>query len=127
MTRFFLMIALSLCALSAQARCPFEGLSLSHLEESSDYEFKKIGTVPFPQALVTSQNTLLGDLPEKECKEAFIADQVKIKSSGKIYTAFYSNEDSCDGGNSYGVMVEGTQPDPKKAVATIEDSDLWCL
>ena len=45
------------------------------------------------------------------------------------YTFYYTNEDSCDGGNSYGLIISNKADSPNKdgVIALITDSDISCL
>ena len=107
--------------------CIFDGLSLTYVADSPDFKVEELGKVNFPGKLLLSQLDQIGELPAKECSKSFIAERITEKATGQVYTAFHSNDDECDGGNSYGVLVKGTEPRPENAVATIQDSDLWCL
>lgn len=122
----FFIIALSNIN-HARAQCLFDGMSLGHIEESPEFVVRNLGTVSFPRNLIKSQEKYIGDFQSGECEAAFTADEITQKSTGIVFTAYKSNDDECDGGNSYGVIVKGTAPEPANAIATIEDSDLWCL
>ena len=107
--------------------CPFQGMSVSAVEDSPDFISSESKWAPFPEPLYLKYESRLGGLPLSECKEAIIANSIQVKKTGKIYTAFYTNDDSCDGGNSYGMIIEGTDPRTDKVIATIEDSDIVCI
>jgi hypothetical protein len=107
--------------------CPFEGMSVSSVEDSADFISSPSKWAPFPQPLYLKYESRLGGLPLSECKDAVIANSIQSKKTGKIYTAYYTNDDTCDGGNSYGMIVEGSDPRTDKVIATIEDSDIICL
>ena len=99
---------------------------MSEIRTSTRFYVEEDEAVPFPKVLIQSQGELLGEFQSQECHFAFRRERITDKKTGDIYSAFYSNEDDCDGGNSYGVIVKGLQPLPDKVVATIEDSDLYC-
>jgi hypothetical protein len=54
-------------------------------------------------------------------------DQISIRSfltpKGILYHAVYSNDDDCDGGNSYGAVLNANL----RGVALIGDSDFYCI
>lgn len=49
------------------------------------------------------------------------------KNSGQLYTAIASNEDNCDGGNTFGYVVKGTSIQAGAIMAMIQDSYIQCL
>ena len=112
--------------LKAEA-CPFEGVSLGSLQEQAEFTTTESQPTPFPETLYLRYQSRLGALPLSECHDAVVASQIRMKATGKIFTAFYTNDDSCDGGNSYGMIVEGLEARADRAVASIEDSDILCL
>ena len=46
-----------------------------------------------------------------------------LTPSGKLFHAVYTSEDECDGGNSYGAVLDANL----KPVAHIGDSDFYCI
>lgn len=62
----------------------------------------------------------------KQCNHVRLVT-LRSKSSGQIYTAIASNEDSCDGGNTFGYVVKGTSIHAGSLVAMIQDSYILCL
>lgn len=107
--------------------CPFEGMSVSGVEDSTEFVSSESKWAPFPEPLYLKYESRLGGLPLSECKESVIANSIQVKKTGKLYTTFYTNDDTCDGGNSYGMIVEGQEARADKVIATIEDSDIICL
>jgi hypothetical protein len=77
-------------------------------------------------AILTRENwkmvDVIADMDYRNCGDGQIT-QSKIQIDGETFWQFTSNDDSCDGGNSYGsIMTE----DLTTAVAHIYDSDLTC-
>lgn len=107
--------------------CPFQGLSVGAVEDSSEFVSSESKWAKFPETLYLKFKSRLGGLPISECKDSVITNTIDVKKTGKRYTAFYTNDDTCDGGNSYGMIVEGNEPRTEKVIATIEDSDIVCL
>ena len=123
-TILFFFISLGFFKVEA---CPFEGMSIGGVDDSTEFISSESKWAPFPAPLYLKYEYRLGGLPLSECKEAVIANSIQVKKTGKIYTAFYTNDDTCDGGNSYGMIIEGTEPRTDKVIATIEDSDIICV
>ncbi|MFS4461057.1 hypothetical protein [Bdellovibrio sp. HCB2-146] len=124
-TVFFIFITLGFY--SNSYACPFEGMTLTSIEDSPDFTSTPSDWVSYPTRLFKGFSNLLDMLSPSECKEAVIANQITDNKTGIVYTAFYTNDDSCDGGNSYGMIVEGKEPRLSKAVASIQDSDIACV
>lgn len=59
-----------------------------------------------------------------ECRRGF-SFRATHTPTGRIYTAWYTGDDNCDGGNTFGVFVRGVTPDKKRVVRLILDSDLY--
>ncbi len=117
----FLVITASSQALASNnkqnAACPKEidGKSYSDIFTNS----KKVA---FPKKLFHDRKNqdLIGFLNEKDCHDAVEKSTRKI--AGKIYNAYFTVLDQCDGGNTYGLILQGS-----KVVATIGDSEIYCL
>jgi len=77
----------------------------------SEYEFNQI------------PNFADGQFNYEECSEALRFKTMRSLITGRIFTAVYTNEDECDGGNSYGALFN---EDMSKIVGNIGDSDISC-
>ena len=122
------MIPLILVIVSQQSlACTFDGLQLVDLTNSPKFQYSAELKYPFPQKLFGSFEEKLGTFDTKDCQNNVVKQTIKDKGSNITYTAFYTNEDDCDGGNSYGAIVKGTEPNEKNVVALIMDSFLMCL
>lgn len=102
-------------------------MTLSDLWEKDFLQVSKAEPVPYPDELFSAYTRQLGRFSKRDCRYAVRAAQVTDKGTAQTYTAFYTSEDDCDGGNSYGVIVMGDEADPRRAVATIQDTNLYCL
>lgn len=127
MKKIFLFLILSIQYGNSAQACRFEGLSLTSIQKNKEFRTENQGPVHFPRELIRSQVSALGEVNAKECLKGFWALKIVDLKNGETYTAFHSNWDECDGGNSFGVIVKGTQALPDQGVATIEDSDFWCF
>ncbi|MEZ4741792.1 MAG: hypothetical protein R3B45_04990 [Bdellovibrionota bacterium] len=47
---------------------------------------------------------------------------LRSKESGQIFEAFYTMDDECDGGNSFGIIVDSAG----ELIGSIDDSDIFC-
>ena len=64
---------------------------------------------------------VISDFDYDDCKDAVAQDLTKV--NGKFYWVFYTNEDRCDGGNSFGSIYTYNLKTP---VAHIYDSFVYC-
>ena len=62
----------------------------------------------------------IGEFEAKYCQDAITVDDITF--AGKTFQLVYTIEDHCDGGNSYGYILE-----EGRLIGTIQDSDLYCL
>lgn len=68
-----------------------------------------------------------GEFSEKQCKSAIVVAKIIHVYKKEVFYAFYTNQDNCDGGNSYGVVFKSTDKEGASPVATIEDSYVDCI
>lgn len=57
-----------------------------------------------------------------ECKNSFITAESFLLKNGKLVHLAYTSEDICDGGNSYGVVLDANL----NIIASIQDTDFYC-
>lgn len=57
------------------------------------------------------------------CKDEDVSVSTFLTNSGKLFHAVYTSEDYCDGGNSYGAVLDANL----RGVALIGDSDFYCM
>lgn len=69
-------------------------------------------------------NITFKDFDYESCFDALVYKEFINPLTNESFTAIYSNEDHCDGGNSYGYI---TKTGNKEILATIQDSDFYCL
>ena len=77
----------------------------------TEYEFNQI------------PNFTRGQFQYEECKDSLRSKTMRSKVTGRIFTAVYTNEDECDGGNSYGALFN---EDITKLLGDIGDSYISC-
>jgi hypothetical protein len=101
-------------------------IQLSELDElGDDFHVTQNGSPLFSESLMTSEEVLsvVGDFNASECENALREKEVYFKSLKKGLRFIYTNEDECDGGNSYGYVID----DKNKVVGHIGDSGIYCL
>ena len=119
-----LLILFSLLSLNSFACPEMNDIDLSGYEVEEKYEVLSSGPIvleeyEFNQIPNFANDNFIYD----ECKESLTSKVLKSKISGKIYTAIITNDDDCDGGNSYGALFYK----PKKEVlADINDGGIYC-
>lgn len=69
-------------------------------------------------------NITFSDFDYANCHDALIYKVFVNPITSDIFRAVYTNEDFCDGGNSYGYI---TLNNDSKIIAIIQDSDFNCL
>ena len=124
---FFLatMIFLSTASIFAST-CELNGKALQTLKDDTfDVEFS-IKT-PFPPKLMEILEKYFGKFSKEQCSNSIVAAKIVNTKNKDYYLAFYTNEDKCDGGNSYGIIIKGSDSEAANPVATIEDSYIDCL
>lgn len=77
--------------------------------------------IQFPAKLFKSFEKYIHVFDAKACAHAI--EEVKTQVDGRQYTALYSIEDECDGGNSYGLILDGE----KHVIGFISDSEIVCF
>ncbi|MFZ4715716.1 MAG: hypothetical protein ACOYL6_18480 [Bacteriovoracaceae bacterium] len=127
-----LLAVLSLqSSMAAEKKCVFDDLKLQDLKTGLE-GFKNITKdekkVNLPK-IFDSYKKQLGEWDKKDCKGAVLKTQFESLSDHGLYTFLFTNKDSCDGGNPYGLIL-GTKdqsPNKDKVIATITDGDINCL
>lgn len=69
-------------------------------------------------------NPIFKDFDYNDCQDALKKVDFLNPATGSKFSAIYTIEDHCDGGNSYGtISLLGS----KEVISTIQDSDFYCL
>lgn len=118
-----LMAAVTLTLLSAQiaSACEIDDINIANLRSSNLIKVSELLTSP-PR--VSMRAAFVQDL--NQCQHVRVIS-LRSKSSGQIYTAIASNEDHCDGGNTFGYVVKGASITTGSIIAMIQDSYIQCL
>jgi hypothetical protein len=110
---------------SSQA-CFFRGMSYTELTPANGVTLLSEGPSPFSQSLFNKFSDRLGEFVPDECQNALVRKTYRHTASGTILTLLHTTQDECDGGNTFGLIIEGSGPDPRRVIATIEDSFIRC-
>lgn len=109
------------------ATCDFEDKNLQSMKKDSNYELDFAVKIPFPPKILEIIEKYFGNFSEEKCQNSIVAAKIMKKQTREIYYAFYTNQTSCDGGNSYGIIVKEDDKTAAKPIATIEDLYIDCL
>lgn len=118
-------------AFAGSKKCVFQGKQLGELDEAGS-DFKNITKddkyMGIPK-IFDSYKKELGEWSKTECKKAVKVTKFVSFEDHNVYTFKYTNEDYCDGGNSYGLILGTKEQSPRgdKVIATITDSFIECL
>ena len=116
------LIALSLLFTSSVYACGVDDMNIHEIREESRFTEVGSGSAAFP-AYLFSQFNALGDFDYESCKDA-VTEVTVQDTDGSRLRMIYTVEDSCDGGNSYGLNIDDKTLAP---VALITDGDVSCL
>lgn len=116
------LIALATLLSASAFACSVDDSNIYTVENESDFVVVSEAKVPFPGYLF-SQFPSLGDFDYDSCKDA-VKETIVKGADGSRLRLIYTIEDSCDGGNSYGMVIDDKTLAP---VALIHDSDISCL
>lgn len=106
--------------------CPFEDLQLSELEDLSQFSLGTETAIPFPAALFRSYKRSLSPFSAEECRDSIRVRPVFDRLSAQQFFAVYTNDDSCDGGNTYGLILVSEELKEENVVGVIQDSFIFC-
>lgn len=121
----FIILALINFSVCASA-CPFEGSQLSELSNSSDFSLGPESPIDFPEALFKAFERRLSAFNAEECRQAISFREIIHKPSSRKFFAVYTSLDRCDGGNTYGFILNANQLKKDHVLALIQDSFIFC-
>jgi len=101
-------------------------LSLGTFQNSTSFSYQEDTAKPkFSESLMASSSIInyIGEFDADSCEDALTEDTLIF--GGHTLKLVYTIEDYCDGGNSYGYIVD--ESENGKIFATIQDSDIYCL
>lgn len=133
----FILALVCLFSFSTANAHDFKEGTFHAIEQSSKYSVKTIFPYCAPCRAQKSQQhyrdlpkifasfAQLKDFSQKYCKGKVAETMIRVKATGEVFTAYYTADDACDGGNSYGLIVKGRVPLTKQVVKLIQDGDLY--
>lgn len=98
--------------------------SLQGLQDSTDFAASDRFPVRRP-VIFKNFEVLKWFSTKKECVHAIVGRRILELATGNVYTAYFTNEDDCDGGNSYGLLVAGSTASLKRVQVLIQDGDFY--
>ena len=121
-SQIFTVVALLLTSFEAysSAVCPFHYTSMNSLANLGFTEVSKTSGLDIPTEFSSFADLKSFDF--NACSGALVEKTYISEASFERLSLIYTNADRCDGGNSYGLVLEGN-----KVIAKIIDSDIVCL
>ncbi len=116
-----LLIAFLTLSSFAIDACEFENGQIYQVRTNSENIEISNSYVAFPGYLFEKLG--VGEFKYEECRDA-IREVVMKRPNGTHFNMVYTNRDYCDGGNSFGFIVEAETLLP---IAVIHDSDISCI
>lgn len=107
--------------------CPFKDLSHADLTNTNSFVVLETKSIPFPDHLFTAFSDHLGEFNKSECANAAHEKKLLYKPTNVLYSMYYTDQELCDGGNTYGLIIQQSPHDSNNVIATIEDSFIYCL
>lgn len=114
-----LSILLSLLASINAFAFTYHGMELQDVLESEAVSVLYEGKTTIPQELFSTTQPFV-DFDYESCSAA-LYEVVFLDMDGEEYRAVFSNEDQCDGGNTYGFIMNVST---KVSVAQIHDGEI---
>ena len=118
-----IFVTLSLSLSQAFAKCDVNNIDMASGENRDAFMILSEKSAHFKNKsqYIAKMDKFSSELPYSQCKDAMVWRKLRAKNSTKVYTALISVEDTCDGGNSTGVLYFN-----QTIVGTIEDSIIYC-
>ena len=120
----FTMVLVGVLMMSLVAAAGYVSLSIegvSSLPELSESQFTiQVLVQPLEVEFRQQIETVVGGSLEG-CEDKDIKQMMVTTSSGVIFYAIHTNEDHCDGGNSFGILVNSQ----KQTIGHIYDGDFY--
>ena len=120
-----LMLTMSLNVFACMPK-ELEGKSLQHTyeedENNSDFKVLENTGLKITDSIRLEVNKVIEINGDTYCSNEQMAADTFMTKKGTIYHAVYTADDHCDGGNSYGVVLNANL----EQVAAVQDSDFYC-
>jgi hypothetical protein len=119
----FALLALFLPSLVMAEDCKFAGGDIDELQNDSRFTVSDESEAAIEGSLLESNRDFFDLYDGADCQGAWVTAGITEKSSGEKFRYYRTNEDRCDGGNTYGIFVEEGQP---RAISYLSDGELTC-
>jgi hypothetical protein len=117
----FVLFALFVPSLVMAGDCKFAGGNIDELRNDSHFTVSDESEAPIEGSLLESNRDFFDFYDGADCQGAWVTAGITEKSSSEKFRYYRTNEDRCDGGNTYGIFVKEGQ---LRAISYIRDSDL---
>jgi hypothetical protein len=125
MQHFVLLFAIIMSStLSYANTCPFVDVEIGDVLESSDFLTTEENQSKIPQNVFWANRDFFSRFNSASCTNAFTTGTIEEVSTGNKYYYYRTIEDSCDGGNTFGIIIKAGE---SKAMAAISDGFIECL
>lgn len=110
--------------LSFAKTCPFADGDFGDVITTEEFTATEEVPSKIPRDVFWANREFFSTFNSKACTNAFVTATFEQLSAGDKFYYFRSVEDSCDGGNTYGIIMKDGQ---SKAIASISDGYVECL
>lgn len=117
-----LLILFSLVTLNAYACPEMNDIDLSSSMGEEKYEVLERASIMLEEDEFNKIPNL-SEFDYEECRDHLTGRMLQSTITGKKYLAITTNDDSCDGGNSYGALLDEKF---ENVVADINDGGIYC-
>ncbi len=121
---FVTMMIVFNSAISFGNTCPFADGDFGDVISSPEFSTSKEVRSKIPKNVFWANRAFFSTFNSSSCKNAFVTSTFEQLATGDAFYYYRSVEDSCDGGNTYGIIIKAGK---SKAIATISDGYVECL
>jgi hypothetical protein len=124
MKYFIIMTIVFNSALSFAKTCPFADGEFGEVITTPEFSTTEEVRSKIPKNVFWANRDFFSGFNSQSCTNAFVTSEFEQLSTGDKFYYYRSVEDSCDGGNTYGIIIKDGE---SKAIATISDGYVECL
>ncbi len=119
------LFTLATCFSTKSFSCDLSGLDVSELSSHKRFQVSSEIDVKISTEIFWANQAFFVNYKSKNCRGAFRSASFYDKLGKTAYRYFRTDNDSCDGGNTYGfIILENSNS--KAAVAQIQDGEIHC-
>lgn len=125
MKHFFITMTIVLSsALSFAKTCPFADGDFGDVITNDEFSLTEEVATKIPRDVFWANRDFFSGFDSKSCTNAFVTSTFEQVSTGEKFYYYRSVKDSCDGGNTQGIIIKDGG---SKAIALIFDGMVECL